>query len=435
MEIWDEIIKAFQGIPVFGKILSILILIFAINELINKYTVEKLNPLKKLIEFIPKLVQKRLVQKRKKYYTVLGTKEYLEWQTLVLSKIYDEFNFIIVLDWKYPTFCFPSKSVCKYPFKEVLDKNELDVNIDNYKISSKLQKEYKKIVGTTIRRPLLKGYMLNKLVVDEDNKVGSILAKVGTYEQNVYTSHILEYELYRLYLSKAKDISKLKSTELLKLLPLRNNIHKGCTQIEVLSSGANRYSLLGVQMFVMFLDHDDNSYKVLVIKRSEDVAQKPNFFQFIPSGGFEIFQNFDDEFVLRNNFSLRLSLFRELLEEAFGEEEFIHNDKGVPEESILSHDKIIYLTELLKINKAHFEFLGSVNDVVSLRHLLTFVLRVDDIAFSKQIFLPNHESKSIQLFKLDDLQQRIEKGKICNDSAGLLHLVMKNHLFTEVMSK
>ena len=275
--------------------------------------------------------------------------------------------------------------------------------------------------------------MLEKLVLDKENKIISISAKVGTYEQNIYTSHILEYELYNLYLNKTKDFTRLKSEEILKFLPIRNTIHKNCSQKEIGSTGVNRNSLLGVQMFVMFKHHDDNSYRVLTIKRTENVAAKPGFFQFIPSGGFEIFHEDDDENVLREHFSLRFSLFRELLEEAFGMEEYIHNYRGVPVENILRHKKILKLTKLLEDNKAHFEFLGSVNDVVCLRHLLAFVLRIDDIEFSRQKFEPNHESRNIRLFKINELHQIINEGKSCNDSAGLLHLVMNNHLYQEVI--
>ena len=41
--------------------------------------------------------------------------------------------------------------------------------------------------------------MLKCLEINQDNKITHFHAWVGTYAENVYTSHILEYELYVLF--------------------------------------------------------------------------------------------------------------------------------------------------------------------------------------------------------------------------------------------
>ena len=202
-----------------------------------------------------------------------------------------------------------------------------------------------------------------------------------------------------------------------------------------------RYSLIGVQMFILYKNHIDNKYNVLFIKRSQDVAAKPGFYQFIPSGGFEIFEN-DDAIVdlevrprvLRNNFSLQKALFREFVEEVFGKQEFVHNFNGVPVDSIMGNQYVLEILDMLGKKEAFFEFLGSTIDLVGLRHEFSFILRIDNINFSKHTFEPNHESANVDNCKLEEIEFSINRDKLNQGSAGLLYLAKKNHLFIGVTS-
>lgn len=436
MDFLTETWKYVSNIPFLGKILGAIVVIFAINEIISKYTMQKINPLKSLFDFIPLYNSKKLKNKREKYYHILSTPDYLKWSKSILQRIYPEIKLTNILDFDYTVFCIPACENYKYPFSELLDLENLQIMLDEkYQINNPIQLNYKKILGNTIKRPLLKGYMLTQYKLDEKGCIITASAKTGTYEQNVYSSHILEYELFLLYKKNLKNIDKIPIDKILTLLPMRNSIHLNQTPINVLKSGVNRSCLFGVQIFVIFKAHDDNRYKVLVIKRSEDVAAKPGYFQFIPSGGFEIFQNYDDEFILRNNFSVKLALFRELVEEAYGEEDYVHNEKGVPEENILIHPKVGSLIEMIEKKEAFFEFLGSTVDLVTLRHELSFILRIDNINFSKSDFKPNHESKNIQLYPITELSKRLNKEKLNQGSAGLLYLASKNHLFKEICNE
>ena len=89
--------------------------------------------------------------------------------------------------------------------------------------------------------------------------------------------------------SGAKLLEK-SSEELLNCLPYRKKIHNGNSQTQVLTTGCNRHSLLSVQLLVAYYDEDLDDYKVLKFQRSKDVAIKPNYWQLIPAGGFEIFE-------------------------------------------------------------------------------------------------------------------------------------------------
>jgi len=442
MEYIDIFESYLINIPIVGKAIAAIIAIYAINEIINKITLEKINPLSKLASFIPVFGRSYRYSIRKKYYKTLETQEFIMWEYDVLKKIYKEHNFTNILSVDYPIVCYETAAICRYPFEKIYNKADLDTNMNTeFKISSRIEKEYSKIVREQIKRPGLPGFMLKKLKLDENNKIISFSANTGTYEQNVYTSHILEYELYKAFVSKKINLSLLDSDNILELLPLRNNIHKGKTESEVLTTGTGRKSLIGVQMLVLYkYEHSSkNQYKILFIKRSEDVAAKPGFYQFVPSGGFEIFENEQAinnmdmlPYVLKNNYSLDKALFRELVEEIFGEDEFIHNINGVPSDNILANEHVLSIIEMISKKEASFEFLGSTIDLVGLRHELSFILRIDNCDFSKKSFKPNHESSNIETCLISEIEEIGINKKLNQGSAGLLYLAKKNHLFKEV---
>lgn len=436
MDIFKDVKDYMLDVPIVGKILTIIIIIFAANELIDKYTMKKVNMLKSLLSAFPKLMQKNKARTIKKYYATLGSQEFIAWQSMVLKKIYNEYPFIKAFGSEYPAVCFKSAIKVSYPFESIYDQDELVIDIGDYKTNSSIQKKYKYLVGDNIMRPNIKGFMLDKIELNNNGDMIRFKAKTGTYEQNVYSSHILEYELYQTYIKGLKNINQMSADTLIGHFPLRSAIHHNLSQKDVLTTGTTRSSLLGVQIFVVFRNHEDNQYKVLVIKRSEKVAAKPGYYQFIPSGGFEIFENSDDDEILRNNFSIRKVLFRELIEEAFGEEDYEHNEKGVPVENILNHSIIKSLVKI--INKegdekgVYFEFLGTVVDLVGLRNELSFILRIDDTSFSENNFKPNHESKDVQIIGLDRLSKFIKSDKLNQGSAGLFHLVSDHYLYQEI---
>lgn len=373
-----------------------------------------------------------------KYAKTIASDEYVTFQNKVLEIYYGEEQFTEVMGEKFPVYIFEG-SKCTYPFEELYNKEELvfDRKVD-YK-NSIYYKKYKKVIGHNIRRPDMQGFMLNKLSLDEEGKVKKINAWVGTYAENVYTSHILEYEIYRLYTKfKSRNLNDTKICNTIKKkMILRNKIHNGYTNLEVLSSGCNRASLLGVQMIVLIKEKDTN-YKVLTIKRSEKVAAKPGFYQFIPSGGFEVFENSDEhnEYDLKQNFSIINAIFREYIEELFGKEDFEYGQGGETVNKVINYPEIKVITNMIKEGKAKLEFLGSVIDLVGLRNELSFVLRIDDENYSEVIFKSNDESKKIERYPINEIETIIQdKKKINPPSAALWHLLEKSHLFKEINNR
>lgn len=119
---------------------------------------------------------------------------------------------------------------------------------------------------------------------------------------------------------------------------------------------------LGVQALVIFNDYSDGGskekpiWKVLLQKRSDDVASSPNHFQFVPSGGFESHQSYDggefDSFtraLLQHECVLERGLLREFAEEIIGVSEFMDNESLDPDD-IYREPGIKFLRDLKKGN-------------------------------------------------------------------------------------
>jgi hypothetical protein len=312
---------------------------------------------------------------------------------------------------------------------------------DNLKLAyseysiDKSSRRFREILGENLMYPENSGYMLAELKLDQDNKVISVSAKAGDYGQNIDTSHILEYELTKVY-SKSRDkVSKSSSNDLLRFFPIRAKIHRGRTLAQVLTQGTDRASLIGVQVFILFKDPDNDQYKTLLIERSDKVTIKPEYHQFIPSGGFEVWgDKKSSDITLEDNFSLKLALFREYLEEVFGIKDFELNAGGHPEINIINHEKTQLLLGEVTKQPDCFQFLGSVVDLVTLRHELSFILRIDSPQFAAQTFYANHESKKLHIVSLDKLETRLQGKKLNQGSAALFHLASRHPLYTEAIN-
>ena len=80
------------------------------------------------------------------------------------------------------------------------------------------------------------------------------------------------------------------------------------------------------------------SYDALRIRRSQNVAAKAGYLQFVPSGGFESINDCTDFDSQWSNYSITKVIFRELLEECFGIDE---DDEKLTGNNV-TPDKIYY---------------------------------------------------------------------------------------------
>lgn len=352
----------------------------------------------------------------KKYCETIKSKEFMNFQIEILKKYYGEKYFTEIFGKQFPIYC--TKGEINYPFKNLCNgKIKEDKNIP-FK-NEKFYKEYKKIIGHNIHRPKMLGFMLEKFKTNESGKIIGMDIWLGTYDQNVYTSHILEYEIYDYFLKYRKD-EEIN----LEKLEIRNRIHEGKSTEEILTTGVNRASLLGVQMLVIYKDNKTNRYRVVTIKRSDNVATRPGFYQFIPSGGFEIPGR--DRGRIREKYNVLDALYKEYLEE------LILGNKGFfeYEGSVRNEKNIREIEEMINKGTAKLEFLGSVVNLCGLRNELSFVLMIDDPEYSKKHlkFEENDESKKTYCFYVDELENKINLDKLNPTSAGLWKLFIDSNI-------
>lgn len=452
-DIVDIISKPF---PLFAaKLTTILFVIYLVLRITDDY-----DKIKKVVirvldvrKHIDTIIYKNL---RKHYDRILESKDYLEWQRKAMTIIYgdlikklrkrfeDDKNIYInmtTLDFPDDNRSFSYEAVTlrlepqKYPFKGVCKKERLETSYDITATGdikriikpcrSKINKYYR-LVRATIRYPKRLGFMLKDIEINkkdtgsDNNPSWEVTAYSGTYENNVKTSHFLEYELYCLY-KKHKNLDKLTKDQIMDELKLRKQIHdevvkKYGSEEEVLLRGAGRQSLLGVQMFVMVKNYS-GSYDALRIRRSKDVSVKPGFLQFVPSGGFEAINDCSDFDSQMDNYSIQKAIFRELLEECFGQDEDDKKATGnnITADKIYHNEHIKQLLDLIKNNKAHLYLLGTTMGLVGLRHELSFILKVDEPDFASSL-IGNYESKSA--IHLVDIRN-LEKYSFWHNNCGM----------------
>jgi len=397
------------------------------------------------------------------YYKTQRTPEFNLWQNMLLEKYYGKEFFTEIFGLSYPVYTFEGvdlkynldKSSNRYTFGELCNNKELITNKKrDTEITeiTKLHKTYENLMTfgkePKIKYPKMIGFMLDKLVFDENKRVSSFTAWVASYMDTAISSHILEYECYLMYKKfgkryKAREeltddvfASKVKPE-----MKLRNAVHKGKEIEEVLSTGCNRASMLSVQLIIIMKDHEDKQYKVLVIRRSEDVSLRPGYYQFVPAGGFEGFAEYSenlDRIVIDGYFDVGLAIFREYLEELCGQNEFEDGiDIGESRRRIKNDEAVQKIIEMIEAGTAHLEFLGSEVQLDILRNDLSFVLRIDDEKYSENEFKSNHEgdkSHRVQRYPIKDIEKTLDVEKLNPPSAGLFYLLTKNHLYKEIIS-
>jgi hypothetical protein len=403
----------------------------------------------KILDFLLSKVKKVYNEKSDKrirhYNAIISSDDFIAFQNYVLKNYYGEKYLTTTLGYTYSAHAFPgyaSPECKKALFDTMCDKNELDTNHQPIDFTqSKYYKEYQKLVGKNIRRPKMQGFMLNELKFNPEHKVVGFSSWVGTYDQNVYTSHILEYEIYKAYKKYGKVYKnndqiwpKIKDS-----LTLRNAIHKDKTIDEVLYTGCNRASLLGVQMLIVLKNRETKEYEAISIKRSEAVAARPGYIQFIPSGGFEVFENSDehDSIELEENYSIFNAVFREYVEELFGLEDYESGHGGETIRKLRNDPRVMTITDMLAKGTAKMEFLGGCIDLTGLRTELSFALVISDEEYSKVIFKSNEESKKISRTSIEKIAKehaKFDVKKINPTSAALWHLFEISPVYNELFN-
>lgn len=383
-------------------------------EWINAYLMEE-NSAKDILR---RRILENKNAERDSFWNLKLTPEYRDFIRKVMLLYYGPEYFIEVNGHAFPVFCVKGRSIphaasiSDYDILCDYDHSILsDFAVDDHQTYTQLKwyKEYSHILDGKIRYPNRPGYMLDELITDEDGLVSKIRVHVGTYAENVYSSHVLEYELYRAYLEFSRE--DLDSPDvrqrLFDFMELRNNMHRHAGDrkdplfpkhmYESLLRGEARDSLLSVQMLVVMRSARTHQYEAKLIQRSRNVAAEPGLYQFLPAGGFEILNDSDDDIYddieLWDNFSPGCAVFREYLEELFNIPEFAGGGEGSIEDRLFKDPRIVEIEQMLRDGRAGFYFLGSVMGLSGLRHELSFVLVIHDESYSEKQFIANEECK------------------------------------------
>ena len=377
--------------------------------------------------------QSRVELKKDKFWSCVQSEEFKRFTVEVMKRYYGEEFFVSVNGISIPVFVVPGISLPKV--RSISDFNILcdrTSNITGFKIADhqgyktcRYYREYSYVLDGKILYPDRPGYMLDQVHLNGEGVVDKFSAHVGTFAENVYSCHVLEYELYQAYLQYEKALRRgtVESywQNVMPRMEIRNKIHadvdgmrKGEFQKKMarsLLSGCGRHSLLSVQMLVVVRAKSSGTYEVKIAQRSSKVVISPNIYQFIPAGGFEILNDSDDDQYddkeLSENFSPGCAVFREFLEELFDVPEFNGNGSGSVVDRVLNDPRIRKINCMLNDGTAEMQFLGSVMDLRGLRHELSFVLVIHDPDYSEIQFLGNEECKkgrvvSIPISKFDD---------------------------------
>ena len=400
--------------------------------------------------------------KRKKFWELVQSDGFKRFSVEAMVRYYGEKFFTKVNGIDFPVFVVPGKSL-----PHVTSIRVFDVLCDN--VSSKLTdfdiaehmgyrgslyyKEYSYLLEGKIKYPDRPGYMLDEIHLDSDGAVDKVSVHVGTFAENVYTCHVLEYELYRAYLKYEKALRRKRTEQYwitaMANMEVRNRIHADVggmskegfftRMYHSLLCGHGRHSLLSVQMLFVTKSKQTGIYEVKIAQRSSKVAISPNIYQFIPAGGFEILNDSEDDKYddkeLAENFSPGCAVFREFLEELFSEPEFEGSGTGSVAERVLNDSRIRKINEMLKDGRASMQFLGSVMDLCGLRHELSFVLVIHDEDYSDIQFIGNEECKKGRVISIPidefDADTTIWKN-IHGPSAVMWGLFKQSELFRRV---
>ena len=391
----------------------------------------------------------------KNFYSVLNSREYRNFEYELLKKYYGIEFFTEVNNHYFPAFSVLYEKEDTVATNGIRDFDDLTLNKDELRVEFNEEehqkykknlyyKNYNKIVGGRIKAPNRPGFLLKEINLNGD-KMHGFSARVGTYAENVYSTHALEYEMYCAYLySKKKNLTiENNFSEIKDLLKLRNSIHSDVAEQtfesmrKSLLSGITHETLLSVQMIVVMKEED--SYNIKIIQRSDNVAVSPGKYQIVPAGGFEILNDSENGYTkseIVENSSASCAVFREYLEEIFGKAEFEGHGIGSVNEALMKDEEIMLINKLIKEGKAHFGFLGCIVDLILLRHELSFYLVIDDEQYSlRRKFMGNEEIKNHAFISNVTVENFDSNEEIWNDLLAPGAAIWKMFKETEIYNK
>ena len=328
-------------------------------------------------------LQRSMHQIPPSYSQGIADARYIEWECETLKKIYTDIPFANAFGRHYPVYLMTGSDNVKFPFAMLTPQETLlpIPNAIDY-THSPWYDDFKIIVEPNIHFPNLYGYTNSGLKTDEQGNVLSLISTPRRYVETVYSCHILQFELWQAY-------TKTNGSRFATMhdLPMRQAIHRdGMANLEVITSGCNRSSLFDVALAVIVPNDRTGEYGIVTGLRSQSVATFPGYFSIVPSGGFELYEleSLQTRDIICDNYSVESTLYRELLEEVFGDTSF-KSPTGDDDLNRLYRNQIVSdIKDGIDCGSCKFQFLGVAFDLITLRQTLSFVLQIDDRSFLRQ---------------------------------------------------
>jgi hypothetical protein len=204
-------------------------------------------------------------------------------------------------------------------------------------------------------------------------KLGGLLpridARFGHYYDTVLTQYAIAWELssaLKKYGSRALDMDAQR------ILPLREAAGRDGNPLHF---GTQRTAAISVSMLLVF-ERPRKGLWTVICRRSKNVAVSPGMLHVVPSGMFEAINPADQ-------WSVQDALWRELLEELYGEKE--QQGDGLPcfEDDLVNKKPIRTLTRLILEGQAELSITGVCGDLLNLQTEICTILFVRDASFAK----------------------------------------------------
>ncbi len=376
--------------------------------------------------FIKKMLDYYTKKCFKDYREVVSSRDFFEWKSKVIQKLFPKESFVFICGRTYPVVTINS-TYEESPFDN-LEESSLSTTVVCTREYGKKHNSFRKLLSPVIRNPDNVGYSLQQFNYDEKGNIKNLVCRPCTFEQHVRSSHYLEYELYANYKKNKQDaeIERLNIPHRLSILS------RDKTLKELLGDKDNTEMLdahmIATQCCVLYKDIDGKK-KLIIAERSDEVAYSPRTVQAVPSGFFDTFTKSNKEWAIAGDFSPKLSIAREFLEELFDIKEFSENTQGAPRENIYRHKIWQDLEGLINNEKARFVFLGSAFDLVVMTNILSYLLIIeDDEFFVRHTLRPNYELTLIDVVAGDegiDFKDELHDKLLMPETAGLFNLVNK----------
>lgn len=206
---------------------------------------------------------------------------------------------------------------------------------------------------------------------------------LSSYYDNILTQYSMEWELKKAMRSvQPGDVDRFLGEDA--ELPMRRAVEASG---DPLISGHGRCAALTISTLVVYARRDDE-FGCLIRRRSSTVGVSRGMLHIVPAGMCE--SNSRNE-----KWSFKRNIWRELLEEVYGEKELQGKDRAESLDYIYGIEPMPTLLKLFQEERAELSVTGIVCDLLNLRPEICTVLYVADPVFSEKRSMPmNWETQS-----------------------------------------